>query len=483
MVGDGADAAAQATGKDDEGERAMLQHPSASTDGDDLSVAPLFGLEARTIPRHDLPRGELPPDVAYQIIHDELMLDGNARLNVATFVTTWMEPQADKLMAECLDKNMIDKDEYPQTAELEARCVAMLSRLWHAPAAQEATGCSTTGSSEAAMLGGLALKRRWQRKRQAAGKPTDRPNLVMGINVQVCWEKFANYWDVEMRLVPMDGNRYHLSAESAVELCDENTIGVVAIVGSTFDGSYEPVKEICAALDDLQTRTGLDVPVHVDGASGAFVAPFIDPDLEWDFRLARVASINASGHKYGLVYPGVGWVVWRDAEALPEDLIFWVNYLGDNMPTFALNFSRPGAQVVAQYYNFLRLGFDGYRGVQGYAREVATRLSGQVAELGPFELITKGDELPVFAFKLRDDIDNFTVFDVSAALRERGWQVPAYTFPKNREDLAALRVVVRRGFTHDLADLLVSDIKRQLPKLQKQPAPSQDSTAGSAFRH
>ena len=460
-----------------------LKHPKASRGpADDLEVAPLFGLEGRTIPRHKLPRGELSPDVAYQIIHDELMLDGNARLNVATFVTTWMEPQAEKLMAECVDKNMIDKDEYPQTAELESRCVAMLSHLWHAPDAEAATGCSTTGSSEAAMLGGLALKRRWQRRRAAAGEPTSRPNLVMGINVQVCWEKFANYWDVEMRLVPMEGNRFHLSAEEAVARCDENTIGVVAVLGSTFDGSYEPVKEICEALDAYQAETGIDVPVHVDGASGAFVAPFVDPDLAWDFRLPRVASINASGHKYGLVYPGVGWVVWRDAEALPEDLIFWVNYLGDNMPTFALNFSRPGAQVVAQYYNFLRLGFDGYRSVQGYARDVATRLSGQIAELGPFELLTKGDELAVFAFKVRDEVDNFTVFDVSNAMRERGWQVPAYSFPKNREDLAALRVVVRRGFTHDLADLLVSDLKRQLPRLQEQPAPVHDG-ANAGFHH
>jgi glutamate decarboxylase len=461
-----------------------LKHPNALQNrADDLAVAPLFGLEAQTIPRHELPDDELAPDVAFQIIHDELMLDGNARLNVATFVTTWMEPQAEKLMAECFDKNMIDKDEYPQTAEIEARCVSMLSRLWHAPEVDEATGCSTTGSSEAAMLGGLALKRRWQHRRQAAGKAADRPNLVMGINVQVCWEKFANYWDVEMRLVPMEGNRFHLSAEEAVKLCDENTIGVVAILGSTFDGSYEPVQEICDALDAYEAETGIDIPVHVDGASGAFVAPFVDPDLVWDFRLPRVVSINASGHKYGLVYPGVGWVVWRDAQSLPEDLIFWVNYLGDNMPTFALNFSRPGAQVVAQYYNFLRLGFDGYRLVQSYAREVATGLSAQIAELGPFELLTKGDELPVFAFTLRDDVENFTVFDVSNALRERGWQVPAYTFPKNREDLAALRVVVRRGFTHDLADLLVNDLRRQLPRLQKQPAPLHDATTASAFRH
>jgi glutamate decarboxylase len=333
------------------------------------------------------------------------------------------------------------------------------------------------------MLGGLALKRRWHKRREAEGKPTDKPNLVMGINVQVCWEKLANYWDVEMRLVPMEGDRFHLSAEEAVALCDENTIGVIAILGSTFDGSYEPVAEICAALDDLQERTGLDVPVHVDGASGAFIAPFVDPELEWDFRLPRVASINTSGHKYGLVYPGVGWIVWRDAEALPEDLIFWVNYLGDNMPTFALNFSRPGSQVVAQYYNLIRLGFDGYRRVQGYARDVATSLSARIAEIGPFELLTKGEELPVFAFKLRDDVDNFTVFDVSNALRERGWQVPAYTFPANRTDLAALRVVVRQGFGHDMAAMLVGDLERQLPRLQAQAKPVHDESTAAGFSH
>jgi glutamate decarboxylase len=461
-----------------------LTHPKTRQPrANELAVAPIFSLESQTIPRHEIGQDEMPPDVAYQIIHDDLMLDGNARLNLATFVTTWMEPQAEKLMAECFDKNMIDKDEYPQTADLEMRCVNILSRLWHAPEADEATGCSTTGSSEAAMLGGLALKRRWQQARAAAGKPADKPNIVMGINVQICWEKFANYWDVEMRLVPMEGDRFTLSAEEAVKLCDENTIGVVAILGSTFDGAYEPVEEICAALDSFQEETGLDIPVHVDGASGGFVAPFIDPDLAWDFRQPRVCSINASGHKYGLVYPGVGWIVWRDASKLPEDLIFWVNYLGDNMPTFALNFSRPGAQVVAQYYTFLRLGFSGFAQVQGYARDVATRLSAEIAELGPFELLTKGDELPVFAFKVKDEITNFTAFDVSGALRERGWQVPAYTFPANRTDLAALRVVVKRGFSHDMADLLVADFKRQLPKLEKLPAPVENAETGSAFSH
>jgi glutamate decarboxylase len=409
------------------------------------------------------------------------MLDGNARLNLATFVTTWMEPQAQRLMAETLDKNMIDKDEYPQTAALEQRCVNMLAALWRAPDLAQVTGCSTTGSSEAAMLGGLALKRRWQKRRQAQGKPSDRPNIVMGANVQVCWEKFAAYWDVEPRLVPLAGERYHLSAAEAVARCDENTIAVVAVLGSTLDGSYEPVAEICAALDELQQASGLDIPVHVDGASGGMIAPFLDPDLVWDFRLPRVQSINTSGHKYGLVYPGVGWIVWRDAAALPEDLIFWVNYLGDEMPTFALNFSRPGAQVVAQYYTFVRLGFAGFCKVQGYARDVATYLSAGIAELGPFALLSQGDELPVFAFRLRQPVSNYSVFDVAAALRERGWLVPAYTFPKDREDLAVLRIVVRHGFTHDLADLLLADLRRALPRLSAQVKPIR--SAGSASFH
>ncbi len=298
-------------------------------------------------PLNALARHPIPADVAYQLVHDELLLDGSARLNLATFVTTWMEPQAQRLMDECSDKNMIDKDEYPQTAAIENRCVAILADLWHAPQADVATGCSTTGSSEACMLAGMALKRRWAaRVGPDSGR---RPNLVMGANVQVCWEKFCRYWDVEPRLIPVQGDRLHLGAAEAVEQCDENTIGVVAILGSTFDVSYEPVAQIAAALDELAAGGGPDVPIHVDAASGGMVAPFLDPDLIWDFRLPRVASINTSGHKYGLVYPGVGWAIWRDADALPKELVFDVNYLGGNMPTFALNFSRPGAQVIAQY--------------------------------------------------------------------------------------------------------------------------------------
>jgi glutamate decarboxylase len=458
----------------------------ASTDADDrLAIRPQLAPqgEASSVPKHRLPAGELSHEAAYQLVHDELLLDGQARLNLATFVTTWMEPQARVLIDECLDKNMIDKDEYPQTAELERRCVSILAALWGGEEADgEATGCSTTGSSEACMLGGLALKWRWRERRRAAGKTTDKPNLVMGANVQVCWEKFCRYWDVEPRLVPVSEDATHLTAEGAVAHCDENTIGVVAILGSTFDGTYEPVAEIAAALDRLAAGGGPDVPMHVDAASGGFVAPFLDPDLVWDFRLPRVQSINASGHKYGLVYPGVGWAVWRDKEALPDDLIFDVDYLGGSMPTFALNFSRGGAQVAAQYYNLVRLGHEGYRRVQQASRDTALRLAERIAALEPYKLVSDGSELPVVAFALADGA-GFDVYDISEALRGRGWIVPAYPMPPAIDDLDVLRIVVRNGFSPDLADLLLQDLSHKTTLMAEHGPGPHHEHARASFHH
>ncbi|MGH2929877.1 MAG: glutamate decarboxylase, partial [Solirubrobacteraceae bacterium] len=340
-------------------------------------------------------------------------------------------------------------------------------------------------SSEAAMLAGMALKWRWRDLMRAAGRPSDRPNLVMGANVQVCWEKFCRYWEVEPRLVPMEGDTFHLTAERAVAHCDENTIGVVAILGSTFDGSYEPVAEIAAALDELQARQGIDVPLHVDAASGGFVAPFLDPDLEWDFRIDRVQSINASGHKYGMVYPGVGWAVWRDRAALPSELVFNVNYLGGDMPTFALNFSRPGSEVVAQYFMFMSLGRSGYTAMMGNLREVATHISDGISKLGPYRLLTRGDELPVFAFALHQAVTNYSVFDVSDRLRERGWLVPAYTFPENRQDLSVLRIVVRAGMNMEMADLLLEHLAVKTAQLESltAPLPAPARSQAQAFAH
>ncbi len=376
----------------------------------------------------------MPPNTAYHLIHDELILDGSSRFNLATFCGTWMEPEAARLMSETFDKNMIDKDEYPQTAELEMRCVHMLADLWHAPDPGKTIGTSTIGSSEACMLGGLALKWRWREKMRKLGRPMDRPNLVLGTNTQVCWHKFLRYWDVEERPVPLDGCQCVIDPERVVAACDENTIGVVAVLGSTFTGDYDNVSALSAALDHLQEKTGLDIPIHVDGASGAFVAPFIQPALVWDFQLPRVKSINTSGHKYGLVFPGVGWIVWRETSDLHPDLIFNVDYLGGTMPTLAINFSRPASQVVAQYYNLIRLGMSGYRCIHQACQDVAVNLAKQIGEMGPFELVSDGRDLPVFAWTLKS-VTNWSLYDLADRLRDRGWQVPAYRMPANRQEV------------------------------------------------
>jgi glutamate decarboxylase len=413
------------------------------------------------------------------------MLDGNSRQNLATFCQTWVEPEVHALMDLTIDKNMIDKDEYPQTAELEARCVHMLADLWNSPDAANTLGTSTTGSSEAAMLGGMALLWNWRARQKAAGKPTDKPNMITG-PVQVCWHKFARYWDVELREIPMEGNRLIMNAEEVIKRVDENTIGVVPTLGVTFTCDFEPVKEVNDALDKLEKETGLDIPIHVDGASGGFLAPFVFPDLEWDFRLERVKSINTSGHKFGLAPLGVGWVIWRDKEDLPEDLIFYVNYLGGNMPTFALNFSRPGGQIVAQYYNFLRLGKEGYRKVHMACYETAQYLADEIAKMGPFEIIYDGrGGIPALAWKLKEDEEhNFTLFDLADRLRTRGWLVPAYTLPPHREDLAIQRILVKHGFSRDLADLLLNDYRDAIEHFGVHPVTTpMTEEEGGSFKH
>ncbi len=415
------------------------------------------------------------PQAAYQTIHDQLILDGNSQQNLATFCTTWIESEVQQLMDESADKNMIDKDEYPQTAAIEERCVHMLADLWNSPQAASTIGCSTTGSSEAAMLGGLALKWSWRKRRHAEGKPTGSPNLVMG-PVQVCWHKFCRYFDVEIREVPMEGGRFLLTPEEVVKRCDENTIGVIVTLGVTFTLQFEPVHAISLALDKLHAETGLDIPIHVDGASGAFLAPFTQPGLLWDFRLPRVKSINASGHKFGLAPLGVGWALWREKHDLPEELIFDVNYLGGNMPTFALNFSRPGGEIICQYYNFLRLGKEGYRKIQTECYALGQYLAEKIAGLGPFRIIYDGHGgIPGLCWELRDpESSNFTLYDFAERLRERGWLVPAYSMPPNRQDLVIQRILVRHGFTRQMADTLLIEMQSVLDAFAHRP-PAQHS--------
>ncbi len=413
------------------------------------------------LPTDRFPDSEMRADQAFRAVADEIMLDGNARQNLATFCQTWEEPEVLRLMRLSVDKNMIDKDEYPQTAEIERRCVGMLADLWNAPDGAETIGCSAIGSSEACMLGGMAAKWRWRKRRQAAGEPTDRPNMVCG-PVQVVWHKFARYWDVEMREIPMAPGRYGMDAEQMLERIDENTIMVVPTFGVTYTGAYEPVLELSDALDRLQEEKGVDVDIHVDGASGAFLAPFCAPELVWDFRVPRVKSISTSGHKFGLAPLGVGWVVWRDAAELPEELIFHVTYLGGDMPVFQLNFSRPAGQIVAQYYNFVRLGREGYRAVHDACYETGAFLSDEIERLGPFEMLCRSRPetgIPTVAWRVREgENPGYTLYDIADRLRVRGWQVPAYPLTGSVSDIAVQRILVRQGVSRDLASILLQDL-------------------------
>jgi len=414
------------------------------------------------IPKYEFPEKSMPANAAYQLIHDELNMDANPALNLASFVTTWMEPEAQKLISENLHKNFIDHDEYPQTEVIHKRCINMMARLFNSPEECNSIGAATIGSSEAIMLGLLAHKWIWKRR----AKPGATPNIIFGAEVHVCWEKFARYFDVEMRVIPLEKGRYTITADAVAELIDENTICVGAILGTTYSGQSDPIKEINDLLIRIKKEKGWDIPLHIDAASGGFVVPFTNPDFEWDFRLPQVKSINVSGHKYGLVYPGIGWILWRDEKDFPDELAFKVNYLGGWMPTYTLNFSCNGAFVLAQYYNFLRLGREGYAHIMNNCVDNAHLLGKKLAQSGKFEMINDAQMLPIVAVRLKDEIKSYTVYDLSSKLRERGWVVPAYTMPPKAEEIALLRVVVREHFSRDMAEILFQDIMKACEALE-----------------
>jgi glutamate decarboxylase len=442
---------------------------------------------AHALPKYQFPDHETIPEFACQAIRDELLLDGNSRQNLATFCQTWEDPQVHMLMDLAINKNLMDKDEYPQSAEVERRCVHMLADLWNAPDSARTVGASALGSSEACMLAGLAAKWRWRAKQEAAGKPTDKPNMVCG-PVQVVWHKFARYWDIEMREIPMSPGKYHMDAQQMVERIDENTMLVVPTFGVTYTGAYEPVAELAEALDALQEEKGFDVDMHVDGASGAFLAPFCAPDVEFDFRLPRVKSISTSGHKFGLAPLGVGWVVWRDKAELPEGLIFHVTYLGGDMPDFQINFSRPAGQIIAQYYEFVRLGRDGYRRTHQACYDAGAYLAQEIVKLGPFELLCDSDPatgIPTVTWKIKDGVDpGYTLFDLADRLRVRGWQVPAYPLTGTASDIAVQRVLVRQGVDRDLISILHTDFADSVAHFEKHPVTvTMSSDEAGGFSH
>ncbi|MGW2788033.1 glutamate decarboxylase [Streptomyces populi] len=419
----------------------------------------LFGNRFLTVPApsETFPEEGMTATDAMRLVDVDLAMEGDPQRNLATFVTTWMEPEAQRLIAENLHRNFIDHAEYPISAEIEQRCVRMLADLFHAPG--KTAGCRTQGSSEAIMLGALSLKWKWRERRQAAGLSTDRPNLIFGGDVHVVWEKFCRYFDVEPRIVPLAEGKYTIGPEDVEPHLDENTIGVVAVLGTTFTGHKDDVVGIDKLLRDVRKKRDLDIPIHVDGASGAFVWPFLYPDSKWDFRLEQVRSINVSGHKYGLVYPGIGWLIFREESDLAKDLVFYENYLGKTDATFTLNFSTGASMVLAQYYNFVRLGRQGYTYVMKMMQENARALADNLRDSGRFEVIGSDlEQLPLVAFRLAGE-HAYDESDVAWQLSaERGWMVPAYTLPPNAEGVKIMRALVKETLSREQIDRLGQDI-------------------------
>lgn len=435
-------------------------------------AAPIFGsVQSREdIIMKKLHKDPVPAELAYRLIKDELMDEGNARQNLATFCQTYMEPEATKLMSETMEKNAIDKSEYPETAELETSCVNILADLWNAPDQDRVMGTSTVGSSEACMLGGMAMKFRWREHAEKNGidVKAKKPNLVISSGFQVCWEKFCVYWDIEMREVPVDEKHLRINTDVVMDYVDEYTIGIVGILGITYTGKFDDIKVLDELVSEYNRKNNSKLVIHVDGASGAMFVPFVNPELAWDFRLKNVVSINTSGHKYGLVYPGVGWILWKDKKYLPEELIFDVSYLGGHMPTMAINFSRSASQIIGQYYNFYRYGFNGYKEIHERTKEAAMTIAKAVEETGLFDMYNDGENIPIVCYKLKEEADvEWTLYDLADRLQMKGWQVPAYPLPKNLDKVVVQRFVCRADLGQNLADALVRDFNECLDELSK----------------
>lgn len=444
----------------------------------------IFGSKAmrEPAPTEFVPKHRMPAETAYQIVKDETFPQTQPRLNLATFVTTYMDDYGTRLMNDAVGINYIDETEYPRVAVMCGRCINMVANLWNSPEQSEwKTGAVGIGSSEACMLGGVAAWLRWRKRRKDEGKLYDKPNLVMSAGYQVVWEKFCQLWQIEMRTVPLTRKNPTLDIEKAIQMCDENTICVVPIAGVTWTGMNDDIEALNNALEEYNTKTGYNIPIHVDAASGGFILPFLNPEKKWDFRLKWVLSISTSGHKYGLVYPGLGWVIWKDKSNLPDEMAFSVNYLGANITQVGLNFSRPAAQILAQYYNFIHLGIEGYTEIHKNSMEIAEYCHSQIGAMHCFENYSKTLDNPLFIWSIKSSYDktaNWTLFDLQDKLMQRGWMVPAYTMPKDIEDMVVMRIVVRQGMSRDMADMLIGDIQDSVSELEKleYPTPSRIET-------
>lgn len=442
---------------------------------DDVTI---FGSKSmrESAPAERIPLHRTRADIAYQMVKDETFPQTQPRLNLATFVTTYMDDYGTKLMNEAIGVNYIDETEYPRVAVMCGRCINMVANMWNTPEKGDwKTGAVGIGSSEACMLGGVAAWLRWRERRKAEGKPYDKPNLVMSTAYQVVWEKFCQLWQIEMRTVPITRKHTTLDIEQAIKMCDENTICIVPIMGVTWTGMNDDVEALNNALEEYNLKTGYDIPIHVDAASGGFIMPFLNPEKKWDFRLKWVLSISTSGHKYGLVYPGLGWVIWKDKCYLPKEMSFSVNYLGANISQVGLNFSRPAAQILAQYYNFIHLGVEGYTDIHSNSMDIARYCHDRIGKMDCFVNYSETLENPLFIWSMKPEYDinaKWTLFDLQDKLLQSGWMVPAYTMPKNIEDMVVMRIVVRQGMSRDMADMLIADITNAVAELEKLEYPT-----------
>lgn len=459
--------------------------------------APVFAQKSvlEQAPADVIPQHPTDPEIAYQMVKEETYPQTNPMLNLATFVTTYMDDYATRLMNEAININYIDETEYPRVAVINGKCINILANLWNTPEQRKwKTGAVGIGSSEACMLGGIAAWLRWKKRRMAQGKPYDKPNFVISTGMQVVWEKFSQLWQVEMRQVPISREHITLDSALALQYCDENTICVVPIQGVTWTGLNDDVEALDAALEEYNARTGYDIPIHVDAASGGFILPFLNPEKKWDFRLKWVLSISTSGHKYGLVYPGLGWVIWKDKQYLPDEMNFSVNYLGAEISQVGLNFSRPGAQILGQYYNYIRLGFEGYRAIQQNCMEIAKYIWSEIARSPQFRNYADEVVNPLFIWHLDEEYDKsakWTLYDLQDKLKQYGWMVPAYTLPATLEDIVVMRVVIKQGFTRDMADMMLNDMRTAVAELDKLEYPTasriayekQEKQKGKVFTH
>lgn len=444
---------------------------------------PVFGSQRilQPAPVDKIPANPTSPEIAYQIVKEETYPQTNPSLNLATFVTTYMDPYATKLMNDAININYIDETEYPRIAVMNGKCINIMANLWNTPeTAKWKTGALGIGSSEACMLGGIAAWIRWRKRRKAQGKPYDKPNFVISSGAQVVWEKFGQLWQIEMRQVPLTKEFTTLDPKQALAMCDENTICIVPIQGVTWTGLNDDVEALDKALDAYNAKTGYEIPIHVDAATGGFILPFLYPDTKWDFRLKWVLSISTSGHKFGLVYPGLGWVVWKDKKYLPDEMNFSVNYLGAEIAQVGLNFSRPAAQILGQYYNFISLGFAGYKDIQYNSMQITKYVWSEIAKMPQFKNYAKEVVNPLFVWHMDEKYNQtakWTLYDLQARLQQSGWMVPAYTLPENLEDMVVMRVVAKQNFTRDMADMLLNDIKNAVADLEKLEYPTQTRIA------